>query len=118
MTPPRRPLDPSEVSDLFSLDRTKWEQHVDRCDQCHAVNRRYLEFGGGSGFEMPVIPGSDLHDALERLREATKRRTILLCYECTDDLEEPMNGRRVLMGHVKDSPVKAASDMNPRLFEV
>lgn len=116
--PARRPLNDSEVADLFNPNKAAWVTKVDQCDQCSSRKDPCLEFGGDSGLEMPVIPGSELHDVLETLRERLGRRSIILCYRCTDDLEEPLNGPRFHRFERTPSPVTMTDDLAPRLFEV
>lgn len=116
--PANRRLDPADVLAMLSGTAANVAPLRDVCDRCNATDAKYLEFGGDSGFEMPVVPGSDLERGLDELREAKGRRTILLCYSCSDDLEEPPNGRPSWTWLRTKSAATVADESTPRLFEV
>ena len=103
---------------MFSSDRSSYGVQADRCDQCGAARRRYLEFGGTSELEMPVDPDGALYAVLDALRDRLERRRVLLCYECTDDLQEPISGPRFQHSVSSISSVIVAAELTPRLFEV
>lgn len=103
---------------MLSGESDAWTKHVDQCDKCGSRREPCLEFGGDSGFEMPVIPGSELEAVLTDLRERLGRRSILLCYRCTDDLEAPPGGPRFHRFTRSEPQAIVAEESTPRLFEV
>jgi len=118
MTPARHPLSDAEVNALFTRDLSR--AAIVRCDNCSAVqcDNNTLEFGGDSGYEMPVLPGTPLETELSILRRRHGRDAIILCYPCTDALEEPPFGYRAPKFIKSVSASIPARDEMPRLFAV
>ena len=114
----RDALGDADVDALFAGKAPKSFIVRDTCDNCHLSTEPALEFGGDSGFEMPVAAGSPLAMDLAVLRHRLGREAVILCYPCVDALERPPGGARTpkIVQHTKTSDI--GDNERPRLFAV
>jgi hypothetical protein len=114
----RRTLSGADVDALFAGKFEKVEREV--CDNCRlpVENDDALTFGGDDPLQMPVDPGGQLATELVILRRRHGRDRIVLCYGCTDVLQEPVGGRRNVTVLVTDRAIKVIDEAMPRLFAV
>lgn len=114
----KAPLSTREVDDLFSGKPLAPFPPREACDNCHIVTDDVLVFGECDEFALTPAAGSPLEIELAILTRRENRRRIVLCYTCTDILEEPVaraHRKRVVVP--KRAPTVVPNEA-PRLFEV
>ena len=116
--PPRAKLSESDVSALFAGKAISALPAWDKCDNCAIMSADCLEFGGTSGFEMPIDAGGPLDLELRLLRRRHARESILLCYGCTDALQAPPGGLRTPQIALNNRRSTESDTDTPRLFAV